>query len=97
MEKAKLAAEDATRRLSSSSSSNSSEVFQDDQPSTESSFNPHQGNIRNEDVEVQAVSLSEDVFELGAEGKAINSIYQIPYNHRDNILVCRYRQNEYQS
>ena len=71
MEKAKLAAEDATRRLSSSSSSNSSEVFQDDQPSTES----------NEDVEVQAVSLSEDVFELGAEGKAIIPSYQIPYTH----------------
>ena len=78
MEKAKLAAEDATRRLSSSSSSNSSEVFQDDHPNTESSFNPHKGNIRNENVEFKAVSLSEDVFELGAEGKAINSIHQIP-------------------
>ena len=72
-----------------------------DQPSTESSFNPHQGNIRNEDVEVQAVSLSEDVFELGAEGKAIIPSYQIPYTHRDNLAAlvynCRYRQNEYQS
>ena len=69
------------RDRSSSSSSNSSEVFQDDLPSTESSFNPLQGNIRNDDVEVKAVSLSEDVFELGAEGKTINSIYQLSYNH----------------
>ena len=79
MEKAKLAAEDATRRLSSSSSSNSSEVFQDDPPSIESGFNStNQDNSQNEDVQGKAVSLSEDVFELGAEGTAINYIYQIP-------------------
>ena len=86
MEKAKLAAEDATRRLSSSSSSNSSEVFQDDLPSIESGFNSNHGNSQNEEVEGKAVLLSEDVFELGAEGTAIKSIYQIPYSHR-----CRYR------
>ena len=78
MEKAKLAAEDATRRLSSSSSSNSSEVFQDDPLSIESEFNSNQDNSQNEDVEGKAVSLGEDVFELGAEGTGINYIYLIP-------------------
>ena len=86
MEKAKLAAEDATRRLSSSSSSNSSEVFQDDPPSIESGCNSNQDNSQNEDVEVKAVSLCEDIFELGAEGMAINYIFQIPCKQR-----CRYR------
>ena len=88
MEKAKLAAEDATRRLSSSSSSNSSEVFQDDPPSIESGFNSNQDNSQNEDAEGKAVSLSEDVFELGAEGTAINYIYQIPCKQRDNSSSC---------